>query len=95
MLTGVCAAWQDWEFPEFVSGQGVKLPGVGVTSISWRCKCLSLRIPEWIRDGLEVKISGKWFNYGTTGQAATAPQNPISKRPNHPYCMHPSHKLNM
>ncbi|KAH9420693.1 hypothetical protein DERP_001124 [Dermatophagoides pteronyssinus] len=50
---------QDWDFPHFVCDLNIKLPGLLQPSYTLNFFRKSLKFPP-----VEIKITGKWFNYG-------------------------------
>ncbi|KAI7690547.1 hypothetical protein SSS_05460 [Sarcoptes scabiei] len=50
---------QDWDFPHFVCDLNIKLPGLLQPSYTFEFFHKSLKFPA-----IDIKISGKWFNYG-------------------------------
>nr|XP_046914791.1 uncharacterized protein LOC124495451 [Dermatophagoides farinae] len=50
---------QDWDFPHFVCDLNIKLPGLLQPSYTLNFFRKSLKFPS-----VEIKITGKWFNYG-------------------------------
>lgn len=53
---------QDWDFPHFVCDLNIKLPGMLRPSYTISI-CRRAKVGK-VSEGVTVKISGKWFNYG-------------------------------
>ena len=62
LLQDLVIVMQDWDFPHFVTDLNIKLPGLLRPSYTLGL-CGRCQSPK-TKPTCEIKISGKWFNYG-------------------------------